>query len=617
MHGFSRISANSKDGNFRGFLTVGGDSQASGCSRGSHSVRIDTQVHYELYIRKSPTSSWVLDLATEDRARALAVAEEALTEKRAVGVRVTKETLDEDTREFRSVNIMTKGVTETPKSKAVAEEMEPLCVAPSDLYTVHARDRITRLLDAWLARLTVSAFELLHGPELAEKLDASGVELQHAIQKVAVPEAQARGAPTHEIMRHFQGLVERTINRLMKDHRGGKLPDFAEEPFAAVCARFAGDPDRSYYIGAGVARAMGKGKTWGEKLGLLLDLADAAPQGPGRDLALSIIEQPLVEMISTRTALGEILGAELDLGPALTALTRLAGADAVDALLSLDPNLAASMPALTGPAARLANWLDGPHFPAVRAAISKRVLKELHGPRRLRPSDPEGEIKSLRLLAMALTATAGRVLTLDDIKDAFAERSKALTGSDFVDSLTCDCPTVRHESEALLRLAEKVIGGVAKRQAARWLASTFGAIRFEKEFRNTAEPPTVRLAHLAALQRGVMRANLVGEDSAPLLQRLGEIGAYAEGDSNLAAALARANAPLEKRLDILCRMAAGEIAPTGPAADKARMEALKLARAPEAVPILDRSPELLALLRALVSTNAAPAAAGGNASAAA
>ena len=36
-------------------------------------------------------------------------------------------------------------------------------------------------------RQGIPAYELLHRPDLAEKLEASGVELQHAIQKVAVP----------------------------------------------------------------------------------------------------------------------------------------------------------------------------------------------------------------------------------------------------------------------------------------------------------------------------------------------------------------------------------------------------------------------------------------------
>ncbi len=562
---------------------------------------MSAQVHYELFIRKTASAGWTLDLATEDRARALAAAEEALTAKRAVSVRVTKETLDEETREFRSVSILNKGAPEVVKAKPVREDNEPLCVSPQDLYSRHARERIAQLLDSWLVRQKITAFELMHRADMAELLDASGVEIQHAIQKIAIPEAQARAEKTHDIIRHFQALVERTIARLSKDERRGALTDFSKEPFAKACERLSGDPDRAYLLGAGVARALSPAKDWTDKLGRLLDLADAAPQGPARAMALSVLEQPLTEMLGSKSALNDLLGAELDLGPALTAMTRLAGAEAVDALLVFDPGLAATLPALTGPAARLANWLDGPNFPAVRAAISKRVLKELHGPRRLRPGDPEGEIKSLRILAMALTATAGRVLSLDDIQAAFAERSKSLTANDFVDSLTRGCATARLEAEALLRLAENVTGGVAKRQAARWLSSTFGTLKFEKEFRNADEPPMARLSGLAALQRGILRAHLPPEECQPLVALLGEIGAAAEADSKLTLAIARANAPLMKKIEILARMAVGETAPLGPAADRAKAEVLKLARAPEAKPLLESAPETLALLRFLVS----------------
>jgi hypothetical protein len=570
---------------------------------------MSAQVHYELYIRKTPSAGWALDLATEDRAKALATAEEALTGKRAVSVRVTKESLDEETREFRSVTILTKGAPEAAKAKAPREDNEPLCVSPQDLYSRHARDRIGALLEAWLVRQKITAFELMHRADMAELLDASGVEIQHAIQKVAIPEAQARAEKTHDIIRHFQGLVERTIGRLTKDERRGALPDFAKEPFAKACERLSGDPDRAYLLGAGVARALGPAKDWTDKLGRLLDLADAAPQGPARAMALSVLEQPLTEMLGSKSALNDLLGAELDLGPALTAMTRLGGAEAVDALLVFDPNLAAALPALTGPAARLANWLDGPNFPAVRTAISKRVLKELHGPRRLRPGDPEAEIKSLRILAMALTATAGRVLNLDDIQAAFAERSKSLTANDFVDSLTRGCATARLEAEALIRLAENVTGGVAKRQAARWLSSTFGTLKFEKEFRNPAEPPMARLAGLAALQRGVLRAHLPAEDCQPLVALLGEVGAAAEADTKLTMAIARANAPLLKKIEILARMAVGETAPLGPAADRAKAEVLRLAREPDAKPLLEGAPEILALLRFLVAPAATTSAA--------
>ena len=153
------------------------------------------QVHFEVFARRPNASHWTLELATEDRARALEAAEEMLAEHRAAAVRVTKETLDEETREYRTVTILTKGALEKPKSKADVMEQAPLCTGPADLYTVHARERIGRLLQDWLNRQRATPFELLHRPDLIEKLDASGLELQHAVQKLAVPEAQASRHP--------------------------------------------------------------------------------------------------------------------------------------------------------------------------------------------------------------------------------------------------------------------------------------------------------------------------------------------------------------------------------------------------------------------------------------
>ena len=98
------------------------------------------QIHYELFVRRNPGSSWVLDLATEDRSRAVETAEALLATGHAAAVRVTKEVLDPETREFSSVTILNKGAPERGKQRKAAENREPLCVSPQDLYTIHARD---------------------------------------------------------------------------------------------------------------------------------------------------------------------------------------------------------------------------------------------------------------------------------------------------------------------------------------------------------------------------------------------------------------------------------------------------------------------------------------------
>ena len=81
---------------------------------------------------------------------------------------------------------------------------------------------------------------------------------------------------------------------------------------------------------------MASGASWSGKVNRLLDLADAGAaragaQGAGVPGARS---QPLAEILGARAAIIELLGVHLDLGGPLAAMTRLAAADAVDALIS-------------------------------------------------------------------------------------------------------------------------------------------------------------------------------------------------------------------------------------------------------------------------------------------
>ncbi|HZZ34212.1 MAG TPA: hypothetical protein VFE03_00710 [Caulobacteraceae bacterium] len=561
------------------------------------------QVHYELFVRRQPASPWTLDLATESRAQAIDTAEGLLAERRVAAVRVTKETLDPEIHEFKSVTILTKGEIADGKVKKAPENREPLCVTPGDLYTVHARDRIGRLLEGWLARQKATPFELLHRPDLIEKLDASGIELQHAIQKIAVPEAQARGLSVHELMRTFQGLVERAIERILKDSRKGMLPDVDKEGFAAAAERLIQDPDRGYLLGAGVAATMAPARTWGEKVNRLLDLADAAPVSPAaRTLAFQVIEQPLSEILESRAGLADLLGPDLDLGGRLAAMTRLSAHETVDLLIKAEPTVAKIMPPLEGAAVRLADWLEKPQFQASRTAIAKRVLAELNGPRRLRPTDPVEEIALLRALAMALTAAAGQSLPMEDVQEAFIARSKMLVTGEYVEAYLGPDASPREEVEALVHLAENVIGGANKRQAARWLSAAVGALKFEKDMRYGPDSPALKLAVLANLQRAAARAGLVPEDLAPIQAKLGELGGEVEADAKLTHALIGAQAPVIHRLSLLLKLAVGEAAPVGPAADRARMAAFRLLKTEEARAELAEAPEALGRVRDMLQS---------------
>ena len=362
------------------------------------------------------------------------------------------------------------------------------------------------------------------------------------------------------------------------------------------------NPDRNYLLSGGVAAHLADGAGWSEKIGLILDLAEAAPDGgPQRGLAFQVLEQPLAEVLGSRGGLADLLGPDLDLGGQLAALTRLAADREVKALSAFDANVGVQIPPLTGSMARLAGWLARDAFESVRAAIGRRILRELAGPRRLRPDDPEGEILILRALAMCLTAAAaGPLLTPEEVQTAFVERCKALVAGDFVDRYLAGRDGALAEAQALVRLAENMVGAANKRAAARWISASVGALRFEKDLRNGADSPSAKLIVLAELQKAVNQAGLNDTDQAAAAGKIGEIGGLIEADAKLTANLARASAPVTQRITLLLQLAAGQTAPLGPAADRAKKEAMRLLSAPEARGEIAADPESLGRIRSLM-----------------
>lgn len=561
-------------------------------------------IHYEVYFRKTAPAPWALLQACEDRKQAIETAEDLLADKRAVAVRVTKETLDPDTMAFDSVTILTRGAPEPPKSKIAREaDLGPPCAGPADLYTPHARELIGRILEDWLGRQGVTAYELLHRPDLVELLEASGVEMQHAIQKVAVPESHASGQPVHELVRFYQKLSDQAVERVILAGRKGSFPDLVNRSLAEVAEKLVGGADRAFLMGGAICGALKGLRKPAERLDRLMDLADRAPaSGAARALVMVPIEQILSEMLGSRAVLAAILGSDLDLGASLAAAVRLVAPREVEMLMKADPRMAAMMPPVDGPTARLAARLAAGEYPLLSAALVRMVVRELTGPRRLRPSNARGEIDVLRALAMGLTATAGRLLSLDEVQAAFVERSKALVTADFVAAYVSICDTAICEAEHLTRLCENVTGGANKRSAARWLAACVTSLKFETEMRAGATPQLAaqRLTVLARLQRSVRAAALGERDEEQILTAIGAVGGGVEAEGKLVAQLGRAPAPAPQKLSALLKLAAGETAPLGPAADRAKAEAMRLFRAPETRAEIAAEPAVLPTLKPLM-----------------
>lgn len=572
---------------------------------------MSADVHYELYVRRRLDAPWTLDLAGEDRAAVLALAEEMFAERRCAGVRVIKEVFDPHTGRFSSVKLMEQGVAPGRRRAAAPprEPSGPLCTGPHDLYTAHARDRIGRLLEGFLQRRKVTPWELLHRPDLAEDLEASGVEVQGAVQRVAVPEAQGRGVSTHEMVRAFQALADAALKRLIRDGRRRAFPEIDTGSFAVACGRLCDASDGAYLLGGGVAEALRQAGGWRAKTEMVTALLAAAPEvGRPRALACRVLEPLLGELLGGAAPLGEVLGVTTDLGAQLGALLRIAAQREVQLLHRADGELLRALPPLDRATTELAELLNASAFDGVRMAICARVLRELNGPRRLRPGDAEGEIAVLRALAGVLTAARGPLVSRDAVHAAFVERSKRLVSSDFVGAYLEGRGGPLAEARALMRLCENLTGPINKTHGARWLAATLDSLRFEKEVRHGADTPGVRLGALAALQRAARAAALPEPEASAVHARLGAAGGWVDDEAKVVATLSRSPAALPVRVAALARLATGETAPLGPASDRARAETLKLLRGPGAREALASAPESLALLQPLTAPVEAAAA---------
>ena len=540
-------------------------------------------------------------MATEDRAIALQAAEDMLTDRHAASVKVTKEVLDASTGEYSSLSVMTKGIPDQKKKLKLAPETDTLCTSPQDLYTLPAREKIARLLEEWLKRNQVTAFELLHRPDLVEKLEASGNELQHVVQKLAIPESQDTGQDLHELIRRWRALIDRACTRLIEDGRKRLFPDIDPSNWLAVIDKLHDHGERAYILGGAIARYLSRDPRPAIKFEALLTLGRILSLDlGGRDWALQVLEIPVSEMFGSKTSLNALLGSDADLGDTMAVMTRMAAGAEVDLVAKHDARVAKIIPPLSGALAGYHDLLTQNCFPALSYNISKRLVTELKGPRRLKPGNPEAEIEILRALALCLTAAGKEQAQRDDIMEAFVERSKMLVSADFVESLTKLGKTTAEEVERLIWLCENVVGGSNKRQAARWLISALGALKFERDMRDHTTSAAHRLQVLAHMQRRVKKVQLAEKDCDEACIKLGQIGGLIAQDVQLIPHLLRAPSPPVQKLTLLMGFATGMAAPFGPVSDQAKAEAMKMLRAPVMRQLLAEDPEALNGLRPLI-----------------
>src|ERR1700761_8843996 len=283
------------------------------------------EIHFEVFRRVGARGGWTLHEVASSRELAIAMAQELMATDKATGVKVVKETYNDDTGDFLTLKIFEEGHNQMKMAPAQEDAPHALpCFKPDDLYSYHARGTMSRLLTDFLSRSRITITELIHRPDMLEKLEATGTLYQHAIQKVAVAQAANTATPVQSIVKSLNELATQAIQRVYRDQRKGLFPNPRADQFGELAEKLGAQGDAAYVFNAALANHLKDAKGWDEKIQLLLTVMENAPKEDGpRKLVLSSVDAIIAEVMGGSAALHDLLGHTDTLAESLDHLVEL------------------------------------------------------------------------------------------------------------------------------------------------------------------------------------------------------------------------------------------------------------------------------------------------------
>jgi hypothetical protein len=521
-----------------------------------------TQVHFEIFRRVGAKGGWVMHDVLSNRERAVEMAQDLMASEKATGVKVVKETYNDETGDYLSLKIFEEGHNQV-KVEANAEDAPHAlpCFKPDDLYSYPARATMARLLVDFLARNKVTITELIHRADLLEKLEATGTLLQHAIQKVAVAQASTTSTPVQQIVKSLNELTTQAFHRVYRDQRKGLFPDPSPEQFGELARSLASNAEASYIFNASLARSLKDAGGWDDKVHLLLIVMSKAPaEEAPRKLVMGAIGAILAELLNGSAALHELMGPAENLAQALRQL--------IDLFLGKPVNGARA--GLVALAAHIA----ADDLPEAQTALANRILAELKSNKRLCPESMVDELKALRELANKIVMGVGKYLSHDDLVAAFTLRARRLVTQESLSPYINEAASVDEKVDRLLFVEDNVIGVENKRQLAAFIMPVLLSAPFESHFQNPKLPLLARLQKLAQLQGRVLRGGFIDVTKAEIAEKLDALAVQVEARGKLFESVdSRTSSHVEKAQTLL-RLAIGGIFTEGKLSGEARTRIL-------------------------------------------
>ncbi|MEY4964734.1 MAG: hypothetical protein RL274_317 [Pseudomonadota bacterium] len=493
---------------------------------------------------------------TSTRELAITMALELMAAEKATGVKVIKETYNDDTGDYLTLKIFEEGHNQVKVEVAQEDAPHALpCFKPDDLYSYHARATMSRLLVDFLARNKVTITELIHRADMLEKLEATGTLYQHLIQKVAVAQAASTTTPVQQIVKSLNELTTQAFNRVYRDQRKGLFPDPQPNQFAELAGKLFGQGDAAYIFNGALAKHLKEAQGWDEKVLMLITIMGSAPKEEGpRKLVLSSVDAILAEILNGSAALHELMGKSENLAGALSKLVALflgkAPENAKDGLAALTENFAADS------------------LPEARTAVANRIVAEFKSNKRLCPESIVDELKALRSIANRIVMGVGKYLSHEDLVAAFTLRSKRLVTQESLGQYIIDAAP-DEKIERILFVEDNIIGLENKRQLASYILPILTSAQFDSHFQNPKLPLVSRLQRLTQLQARMRRSGFVDVTREEICAKMDTLAVTMEARGKLFESIAARPNHVEKAQTLL-RLMTGGVLTEGTLSSQAR-----------------------------------------------
>ncbi|GAB4532198.1 MAG: hypothetical protein Tsb0010_13320 [Parvularculaceae bacterium] len=524
-------------------------------------------IHYEIFMKRTPKHGWTLIEAVPDRQDAIIAAKALLRKNKTASVRVAKETFDPASGEFRDLTIFEEGAARMDMASRDAKAEIP-CFQPEDLYSLHASQTIARVLSGHLGRYRLTVTELMHRADAIERLEANGAELQGAIQKIALAQAEEKNQPVHELIRQYNDLIRQAIEKVYDDEAKGRFIDFDAGGLRGVAkaAQKKGAPQ--YFICAAIARRLASEESWAAKLHILLDLMNELPSDDaGRQLCLDAIDRFVSEILEDRAQFEDLYTNKMELQGALKDLVEVF--------------IAAAPPSGDRNMKMLSDLFKEDKLPASRAALARRIISELRSSNSFCKEGVFAEIKYARKLASRIVLGQGKYLVAHDIADAFSHRCRRFVTPEAIGQLLENVQAADRRIKRLLELEENLVGAENRRRLADILDAEITSTRTEEFFLKIQESSVARIARVAQLQREVGETAFDDADKARLAGALDKVACFIESNLGLLASIERQTIATAEKVIALLRLIDRGALTEGECEMRARRLAIKMMRDPK------------------------------------